>query len=194
MNLYKAKVIKNNHSDQDGSVQIYIESLHRDIKPDLYPWAMPAKEGAGGSSSFGISCIPEINSLVWVFFEKEQFHRNAFYIWDLNLKDLNPHKLYTNNVKSTVGSEAVYPDVKYIYLKSGICIAASSSVASPEITIYHPKAYAFIDKNGYLYFKDTYDNRFKSDNTGIRLKDTKNNEIRSDGTKLVINNNFTVEQ
>jgi virulence-associated protein VapD len=52
----------------------------------------------------------------------------------------------------------------------------------------------YIDKNGYTYYKDTYDNRIKIDNTGLRIKDTKNNEIKSEGTKLVINGNLEISQ
>ena len=161
MKLYRAKIIKNDPTNaatgidktKNGRVQIYIEAYHRDISSELYPWALPAKDGTGGSSSFGVSCIPEIGSFVWVFFEDEEFHRNPFYVWDFNPSGLNPHNLYESNVKSTVGSASSYPDVKYIYLKNGICIAVSSNASNPEITIYHPSASMFVDKSGIMTIK-----------------------------------------
>ncbi len=173
--LYKAKVIDNDSANaddatQNGRVKIYIEAYHRDISPKLLPWALPAKNGSGGSSTFGVSCIPEINSYVWVFFEDERFHRNAFYIWDLNLNELNPHNLYTDNVSSEVGAVSVYPDVKYIYLKNGICVAISSDESNPEITIYHPSASMFIDKSGNIDIKNANGDEIIMNATGIEIK------------------------
>ena len=112
----------------------------------------------------------------------------------MDFNDKNPHSLYEKNVASKVGAESKYPDVKYIYLKNGVSIGVSSDEANPEITVFHPKAYIFIDKNGYTYYKDEYDNRIKIYNEGIVIKDTKNNEFKSDGNKWVINNHLTVEQ
>jgi len=144
--FYRAKVIDNNSSDKDGKIQFYIEALHRDISTTLYPWAYPAIGSIGGSSDFGLSCIPEINSYVWIFFDDEKFHRNAFYLGSLNLKQMGSHSLYEDNVKSTVGASSSYPNVKYIYLQNGICVAVSSDNSNPEITIFHPSANMFIDK------------------------------------------------
>ena len=96
--FYIAKVIDNNSNNSpdkapNGKIQFYIESLHRDIDKTLYPWALPAREGTGGLATYGVSCIPEINSFIWIFFEDENYHRNAFYMWDVNLSQLNPHKI-----------------------------------------------------------------------------------------------------
>ena len=181
MKLYRAKIIKNDPTNaatgidktKNGRVQIYIEAYHRDISSELYPWALPAKDGTGGSSSFGVSCIPEIGSFVWVFFEDEAFHRNPFYVWDFNPSGLNPHNLYESNVKSTVGAASSYPDVKYIYLKNGICIAVSSNASNPEITIYHPSGtYAFIDKVGLLKYNGAEGNTIVMSASGIAINGT----------------------
>jgi len=170
MNLYPALVKDNNSPDIDGKIKIYIESLHHGISDSLLPWALPAKEGTGGSNTYGVSCIPEKDSLVWIYFEDETWHRNAFYTWDLNLNKVNPHKLFNDNVKSSVGATTAYPDVKYIYLKNGICIALSSNTSTPEITIYHPSASLFIDNSGKIDIKSSVGGEILIDSSGISIK------------------------
>lgn len=193
-NLHIAKVINNNATAKNGSVQIKIDYLHDGVKDSFLPYALPFNNFLGGASTFGCSNIPENNSYVWVFYEDEDIQKNPFYIGSVNNEDVNPNKLFETNVKTTVGSEGVYPNVKFIYAQNGVCIAITTTTAIPEITIYHPKAYIFIDKNGYTYYKDAYDNRVKFDNTGIRIKDSKNNEIATSGTKLVINGALEISQ
>jgi hypothetical protein len=170
MNLYSALVKDNNSPDKDGKIKIYIEALHHGISDSLLPWALPAKEGTGGSNTYGVSCIPENNSYVWIYFEDERWHRNAFYTWDLNLNKVNPHSLFNDNVKSSVGASTAYPDVKYIYLKNGICIALSSNSSTPEITIYHPSASLFIDKSGNVDIKNGTGDEIIMNATGIEIK------------------------
>lgn len=199
-NLYIAKVIDNDSNNSpdktpNGKIQIYIESLHRDINKTLYPWASPAREGTGGIGTYGVSCIPEIDSFIWIFFEDEKYYRNAFYIWDVNLSQLNPHNLYNDNVKSSVSAASSYPYVKYIYLKNKICLAISSDSSNPEITIYHPKTYLFIDKNGYLTYKDNNSNQIVINNSGISITDKNSNkvEMTSSGTKITDKNSNIIE-
>jgi len=73
-------------------------------------------------------------------------------------------------VKSTVGASSVYPDVKYIYLKNGICIAVSSNASNPEITIYHPSASMFVDKSGNINIKNANGDEIIMNATGIEVK------------------------
>jgi len=165
MNLQIGKVMNNNSATalptddafgQTGAVQIYIESLMHGFLPTQYHWFRPANAGTGGSSSFGTSCIPEIGSYVWCFYEDELLYKKGFYVWNVNLLFTNPHDLYQDNIQPKVGSTSVYPDVKYIYLKNGICIGMSSSLTTPEITIYHPTgSNIFIDTTGSISINGT---------------------------------------
>ena len=192
--LHIAKVINNNDPNKDGLIQISIPYMHTDIKNDFLPWALPFHNFLGGSSSHGISAIPENNSYVWVFFEDEEQHKNPFYMGNVNNEDYNPAVLFQDNVKATIGAEGVYPNVKFIYFPNGICIGCTSIANMPEIFIYHPKMYIFVDKTGYTYNKHIYDNLVQFDHNGLRIKDTNNNEIISNGTKLVINTILEISQ
>ena len=193
-NLHIAKVIDNNSTEKNGRVKIYIPYMHEGIKNDFLPEALPFTQFVGGSSDHGISLIPENDSYVWVFFEDEKLQMNPFYIGNVNTDTTNPNTLFEDNIKDEVGMEGIYPNVKFLYTKNGICLAINTTPNEAEIVIYHPKAYIYIDKNGYTYYKDMYDNRIKIDETGLRIKDTKNNEIKSVESKLVINGNLEISQ
>lgn len=153
--LHPAKVIKNNdlsdHKDKkaQGRVQIKIDYLMSGFNPDHYPWVRPFSLGSGGSAAFGDSSVPEINSMVWVFFLEEEYLRQGYYIADVQLTDINPHTFFTDNVKSAISSASEYPNTKYKSYKNKITTFVDSSDGNPELGFYHPKGtYFLVDKNG----------------------------------------------
>lgn len=175
--FYVAKVIENddktNHEDglAEGRVQIYIEHIMHGFEPDHYPWARPIPVSSGGSNAHGTSFIPEIDSHIIVYFEDEPYLKNAFYLGDMNFKQKHPHTLFDDEVKSSVdGFSSEYPNVKYLYLKNGICIALSSDEANPEIVIYHPSSQLFINNIGDILIKDPNGNEIKMNAEGVTLK------------------------
>lgn len=159
--LYYATVKDNIYKDRNGTivqnnrVQIKIEEFHADTLIELLPWARPFSLSTGGSSSNGVSSVPEINSNVWVFFMdgEEGIFKKPFYIADGSLDNFNPFSLFYSSTKSTIGSSATYPNAKFYYFQNGICIGVDSSTTNPEIFIYHPSASIFIDKLGQLTIK-----------------------------------------
>ena len=152
--LYPALVKKNNDINQEGKVQIYIEALMKDVNSTMLPWARPFYSGFGGSVDYGISSIPEENSFVWVFFEKEDLYRNPFYIADVDYGiSSKHHTLFTDKIKSLLESNSSYPNTKYKYYKNGICIGVDSSESNPEIFMSHPKAKFIIKQDGELDIK-----------------------------------------
>lgn len=204
MKLYIGKVIdndSNNAPDKDpikgntGCIQLKIEPLMWGSKIDAanYPWFRPAQSGTGGSSTFGTSCIPEIDSYVWCFFEEENqsLFKKGFYLWNVNLKTVTPHNLYTDKVKNKVTAESVYPDVKFMHFKNNINIAVSSG-DKPEITIYHPKTFLFINKDGNLHYKDNDANEITINKDGILIQDKNSNKIEMGSSSIKINNNLEV--
>lgn len=159
MQFYIADVINNVDSDQAGKIQIYCEPLHHSFIPSEYPWARSATNGGGGSSTSGISFIPEIGSKVWIFFEDEQNWRNPFYIADVHLTTNNPHLLYETTVKGIIGANGTYPNVKFFYMPNGTCLALNS--VENEITIYNnANTYIFLDSTGNVTIKGTKINMY----------------------------------
>ncbi len=155
--LYIAKITDNNDKEKLGRVQVYIDSFMGGYDPEHYNWAYPASViGGGGSSDFGVSDIPETGSKVYVYFEDDGYKKNAFYLSDVHLAKLNPHKLFDEKIKSNIdGWESEYPDVKFRAYANGICTSVSSNLDTPEIAIYHPKgARVFIDKSGKIHMKN----------------------------------------
>ena len=155
---YIAKVVKNNSLEntegipgQNGSIQIFVEPIMNGWEEDHYPWAYPDTSSTGGSSDFGVSMIPEEDSYVWVWYERKDF-KNWFYGGAVNNSEINPHKLFQNNIQAEILSQAIYPDAKFFYFKNGICIGVDSSDSNPEFFIYHPNGGSmFIDNLGQCY-------------------------------------------
>lgn len=179
--LYIAEVIENDSSksngdnkSKDGRVQIYIEWLHRDIAKADLPWAKPDREWT--------SNIPEKGEKLWIFFEDEKNWRHPFYKNKLNLKGYN-----NDNHNKTIGQmTAEYPNVKYILLKNGIAIALSSDPDKAEISIYHPSAEFYIDKDGNIDIKNNAGNEIKMNDNGIDIKDKQDNDIKMEATGITI--------
>lgn len=187
--LYIAEVKKNDSSKctgkntaKDGRVQIYIEWLHQEIAEDDLPWAKQDREWT--------SNIPEIGDKVWVWFEDEKNWRHPFYKNKLNLKSYPSSKSHNETIGQITSK---YPDVKYILLKNGVAIGLSSG-DDAEISIFHPKAEIYINKDGELKInatktidiKDDAGNEIKTDNTGMNIKDKNKNEIQMTTTGIKI--------
>ncbi len=182
MKLYIGKVIDNKDPDEEGKVKLYNKSLHQDISKDKLSWARQNREFT--------SDIPEIDDLIWFYFEKESIHENAFYGNKVTLKEYHDHLKYEEEVKSNVEAESNYPDVKFIYLKNGVCIALSSSEDTPEITIHHSeKSHIFIDKDGNIKVNSD-DNKIILNEDGIEVTDKNDNTVilDSDGMSLTDSN------
>jgi hypothetical protein len=153
---YIAKVIENNDSDIEGKIQIYIESLMWGITDtNLYPWARPISRGVGGSGTFGVSSIPEKDSLVWVEFEDEIYWRNAVYLGAVEIKQKHPHSVFDNDIKSNIegGWASAYPFNKFVTLPNKVGIAMSSDPSNAEFAIFHPQASFYFNKTGEMFVK-----------------------------------------
>lgn len=152
--FYPAKVINNNDTKKKGRVQIKIEHLHFGFSNEMLPWAHQSSLNGGGSNQFGGSFIPEQDTFVWVWFEDEdKFFKRPYYLADIHFSNYHPHNLFEQNIKSNVTSQSQYPNTKYIYFRNGICIGVDSSSNNPEIFLYHPGAYLFINKDGEIHLK-----------------------------------------
>lgn len=184
--FWPAKVIKNDSQDsdrgeKDGRVQIYIESLMHDIAESDYPWAKP-------DTAFS-SFIPEEDDYVWVWFEDEVHWRHPFYRNKIHIKDYNDAKQFEDEVQSNISDwSSEYPDVKYIYLPNGVCIAMSSSDSTPEITIHHPNAYLHIDSTGNIHIQNVTRHKVDIEELGITIQDVSGlNQVKvtSAGVSLI---------
>jgi hypothetical protein len=160
IDLHYATVIKNDSTLspsglKNGGIQVKIPYLMDGINDDDLDWALPFHLSTGGSNESGLTCIPEIGSLVWVFFYDQENNKKLYYIADVNLTNFGASNLFEDNVKSNItGFTSAYPDIKNLHLKNGVNIALSSNDDNPEIAVYHPQgSYIFINKNGEIQIK-----------------------------------------
>jgi len=190
MEFHYATVVENVDPDKLGRVQIKIKYLHDACDDALLPWAKQFSLTTGGSATYGSSSIPEVDSLVWVWFPDEADLKKPYYIADIQLKGMSPHMLFEDNVKSKItGFASAYPDVKFQYLKNGICFGATSG-DNPEYFIVHPTgAVIYINKDGDIDIKDKNANEVKMTTTGINIKDKNSNEINMIASGVEINGN-----
>ena len=193
--IHIAKVIDNAHEDKNGLIKISIPYLHYEIQESLLPWALPLHNFLGGSATSGLSVIPEIDSYVYIFFENEKLHKNPVYVGNVNSKDVNIDKLFEDNIKTNIsGFEGTYPNVKFLITDNGICIGFSTEADKPEVFIYHPKSYLYINKDGNMEYKDNDNNNIKLTSSGIDITDAQGNTIKANGTTLTLNSNLEVLQ
>ena len=150
--LYIATVEDNNDPDKTGRVQISIEMFPGWTK-EHYPWAKPFALSTGGSADFGTSWIPEKGAKLFVFFANEELKHHPYYIADASFKDLNSANVFEEKVTSKIGRwSSTYPDTKFMTLKNGVTIAASSSEDTPEVAIIHKSgSMLHITKTGSIY-------------------------------------------
>lgn len=188
---YPCEVVSNSDPLQLGRIQINCPPLMHGWKSSDYPWAFQGKSGTGGSSDFGTSEIPEVGTYVWAWHEKANY-KNWFYgedvHWYSGTKQISPHLLFIQYVKSIISSIANYPDVKYKYYKNGICTGISSSSSAKEAFLYHPSGtYVMVENDGTLNatmatgkkFKVTGDTEITGD-VKITGKITATDDISSD--------------
>lgn len=151
--LFLATVINNNDPDKEGRVKVFSEPIMSGWKADHYPWVRPWSLSSGGSSNFGSSNIPEVDSKVMIFFSNNELKHHGFYVADASLKDLNAAKAFEEKVMPVVSRwVSQYPDTKFTIHKNGTCIAMSSSDDNPEIVIVSPNGAQFlITKDGNLF-------------------------------------------
>lgn len=189
-NLYQGTVIDNDDPDKEGRVKIRCEEIMSGWQDSHLPWARPFS-GSGGSSESGQSNIPEEGDLLWCFPEKSHSMKNWYYISGSQLSDVNPHSLFEDNVKSSVGSQASYPDVKFWHFKNKVCLAVSSSITTPEIMVYHPSGtFVFIDSDGKITIETPDDIEMKAGTVKIDADLEVTGEIKGD--KEITWNNATV--
>jgi len=182
MQLYIAEVMSTDDKDENnvtqkiGRVQIYCAPIHHNIKEkakDLLPWAQ--------SASCFTSMVPPVGAFVWVFFEKEEYFKNPFYIAPVNFSSLNGHN---ENIGSMT---ADYPHVKYMKFANDVAIAFSDDDNKPEISIYHPKAEIYIEKDGHTTIHaSNHTNKIDMNNDGIKVTDKNNNIITMDNVGIDI--------
>ncbi|HRR19541.1 MAG TPA: hypothetical protein P5332_10880 [Ignavibacteriales bacterium] len=183
---YIAKVVDNKDLEQEGKVQIYIEHLMNGFKVEHYPWARQDREWT--------SFIPEIGDLVWVYFTDQEFFKKPYYQGKVTLKEYHDHIAFKNEIKNKVGCESEYPDMKYIYLNNKVTLGLSSSSITPEIVIYHPNCYIFIDKQGQCKITSLNGNKIEMLLTGISITDLNQNSILMTGSAVTINNSLVINK
>ena len=150
-NLYAAQVVDNDDPQKEGRVKIFIPSIMEGWNPTHLPWARPFFNSTGGdfgktsiamycvptsnnnpkmkSFTFGDSRIPEKNTNIWVWFEKDRQKKNAYYMTGIQLSKSSPHKSFINTVAQTIPEiKGKYPDIKYTILANGICVFHSSDL------------------------------------------------------------------
>jgi hypothetical protein len=145
--LYKGTVELNLDPELKGRVKVRIENLFGkqvDTSTPFLPWAYPMINSLGGSELYGESRIPEKDSEVWVFIPNIELLDPIFYFAGFNFEDTSMfHSKFSTMLQGlisakTIVSTAIYPDMKFTYLKNGLSFGHSSGDSSKEMYVYHP--------------------------------------------------------
>lgn len=137
----------NTLGEKTGAVQVYVESFMSGYTPTDYPWVYPITE-MGGSKDSGDVNVPEIDSVILVWFEKDRYKKNGFYLGGVTTGNINATSLFTTAIKSTIGSASSYPDLKFKAYPNGVIIGVDSSPTNEEVFIRTTKTFVIIKNDG----------------------------------------------
>ena len=127
--------------------QITVSSVTEGIPTDDLPWAEPVFGLIEGSSEgYGLFCVPQINSHVFVFFENGN-HMLPRYFGSAPAATDFPTELETN-----------YPDTIVFKTHGGHLVEINSYTGEEKINVEHPTGTAVLmDKDGNLAITVTND-------------------------------------
>jgi hypothetical protein len=154
---YRGLVVNNQDPDKDGRVKVFVEPLHRGVRTEDLPWAIPHPSvGMGGyepdvdagRSDF----IPDENTWVVIDFESGRPEQPR-YKFEAQNKDFLPQRAQGNeddvyeDIQSNLGENepdteiSEYPDSKTTKFKNGITLEIDNSEDNARMLIYHPSGY-----------------------------------------------------
>ena len=114
------------------------------------PWAIYADPLMGGSADVGGFFVPEIGSLVWVFFEQGDHMQPVYFAGAPSAKDMPDEK--TDHAYEDKRGSVVYPKNKVIKTKSGHKIEMDDSNGAAQIRITHKSGTIIVmHDNGDIY-------------------------------------------
>lgn len=132
---YRAIVVDNVDKDENGNpqqtgrVKVRVQAVHgSDVQDDALPWAHYSDPFMGGLDDVGSIFIPEIDSMVWVFFEAG-CHDQPVYFAGAHSK---------NGLPQEKTQEGTYPTNKVLRTKAGFVIEIDDTENQTRLRIRQP--------------------------------------------------------
>lgn len=151
--FYRAVVENNIDPEQFGRVQVRVLGVHdegSDVSTDALPWA----EVSGGTdfglvNGVGITSVLRIGTMVWVFFNNDDFNYPVVFATIKGSSDVNDV------------AKRSYADVATIKTASGHLIELGDAAGSEQIKITHKTGtFILIDNTGSISINGIKDNKF----------------------------------
>lgn len=151
--FYRAVVENNVDPEKFGRVQVRVKGIHDDgdgVSASALPWA----EVSGGTdfglvNGVGITSVLRIGTMVWVFFNNDDFNYPIVFATIKGASDVN---------EAAKGS---YTDVATIQTASGHLIELGDAAGAEQIKITHKTGtYILIDNTGSIIINGKKDNTF----------------------------------
>lgn len=145
LTLECAKVIDIDDKDQQGKIQINIESRFKNFKKDLLPWAIPLISDTSNSTmSFN---PPSVGSQVWVLTDK--FYKRFYYISNRYFYNLFDFSKISGLLNKCNKINKDYKNIRFTYFADGSLIFHNNNDGSSGI-INSQGTYIYIDSEGSL--------------------------------------------
>ncbi len=120
---FRGKVVDTNDPEKKGRIKVEIYPYFHNIEAKYLPWCIPATPlFCGAGSGVGSFTIPEVNSLVWCFFEAGDIYQPVYFAEAPDFIHGIGEEKETN-----------YPQSKVWKTSSGFLVVIDDSV--PSITI-----------------------------------------------------------
>lgn len=145
LSLRTAKVISIDDPDQQGKIQVSIESVSDGWNKDLLPWAIPLISNvADGTMEMH---LPKINSQVWVLVDK--YYKRFYYISNRYFYNLFDFSNVSGLLDKCNKIDTEYKNIDFKYYEDGTLIFHNTSDGSSGI-ITSQGTLIYIDKEGSL--------------------------------------------
>ena len=133
--FYRGLVLDNIDPSKFGRIKVNVLGVYKDIKSDDLPWAVPAFSiGCGSGAGYGCFSVPEIGSMVFCFFEKEDVYQPVYFASAPDGVHGLPSERTTN-----------YPDRRVVKTVSGVVIYVDD--VDKVVRLTHPTG-KFIQMDG----------------------------------------------
>lgn len=186
--FYRATVVDNNDEKNAGRLKIRVHPIHDGIDEEHLPWAILA-DSTFSNDGIGSSNIPQVGTIVWVFFERDDFRFPVVFAGSPaiqnNTPDL-PRASYSvdNDISNTISQNK----------KTGVSTASKGSWDEPDYKANptYPENHVIRTKHHIIELDDTTGetrvhiyhgsgSRIEIDNEGNVLQHSKDSIIVTDG-------------
>lgn len=147
---YRGIVVNDLDPMEAGRVQVRIYGIYDNVPDEALPWALFSDPFMGGHVGIGSIIVPDIDSVVWCFFENGDHMQPVYFAGAPSALGLPPEK--NTSAHEDAKGEIVYPRNKSLRTKAGHVIEVDDTEGNSRISLIHKSGSQItFQENGDVY-------------------------------------------